>query len=101
MRRVICVVAAALLTACSMPPLVRPEIAPGAATGTVIVYRGFVLTGTALLFGENGKPYLGLKGSEHGAIKVSAGPHQFEAWSYSALGHEEWKPHATLDLQVG
>lgn len=66
----------------------------------MLVFRERSLLNAApALFGEGGKEYLGLKGGEYGEIQVPAGAHQFETWAYYGW-REEWRPHATLDLQV-
>lgn len=103
MRRAICLIGAAIVSGCALPPLVQPELPQDADTGTVIVYRGSQFRFDRVLFGEDGKPYLALNrtGHERKQVRVAAGTHRFEAWYYSDVGHEEWWQHATIDLRIG
>lgn len=89
-----------LVAGCTPPPGTRPDLPPGAATGTVIVYRERSFwTLTPALFGEGRTEYLGLAGGEYGEVEVPAGTHRFRTWAYFGW-REEWRPHATLDLSI-
>jgi hypothetical protein len=93
-------IAALFVAGCSAPSTVRPDLPANAAAGTIKVYRPPSLSNySTALFGEDGKKYLALEGDEYGQITVPVGQHQFEAWAHYAW-REEWKPHATLDVQV-